>query len=59
MNNIVQTRVLAYTMAKEISEDELKEVAGGGVIMSHHGTFQPSGGGIWDTVIDVTIDTIW
>lgn len=52
-------RVFAYTLAKEVSHDELAEVAGGASQMKW--TQRPSGrvcgsNGNWDTEIDISID---
>ena len=49
-------RVLAYSMAKVISVNEMSEV-GGGSHASHHETLKPSGArGSWDACIDISID---
>ncbi|MFC3908682.1 hypothetical protein ACFORL_06275 [Legionella dresdenensis] len=52
-------RVLAYTLAKEISREELENVSGGSGQMGwcSRPTFRASGSnGSWDTVVDVVID---
>jgi bacteriocin-like protein len=49
-------RVLAYTLAKEIDNDELSKVSGGGG-MTTHMTFRPSGQvNHLDAEVDVTVD---
>jgi len=53
-------RVLAYSLAKEISNDELEEVSGGGGAKSQFSTsptLRASGSnGSWDTTLDITLD---
>lgn len=53
MTNQVQTRVLAYQMAREITEEEIKEVSGGAQTCSHP-TLQASGA--WPSQLDACID---
>ncbi|MDP1602221.1 MAG: hypothetical protein Q8M03_03065 [Legionella sp.] len=53
-------RVLAYTLAKQISHEELSDVSGGkasGWQMTQYLTGGASGGGgSWDTRLDITVD---
>lgn len=54
-----QQRVLAYTLAKEVNNEELIQVSGGAAQWNF--THHPSGhfcgsNGMWDASVDVTID---
>lgn len=50
-------RVLAYTMAKSLDQNELAEVSGG-MHMTHTSTAGPSGSypGSWDVHVDISVD---
>lgn len=49
-------RVLAYTLAKEVSHDELNEVSGAGFHLTKYTSLRASGGGGYDGSIDFTMD---
>ena len=54
-----KNRVLAYTLAKEISHEQLTEVSGGG-IMSQQQTLRASGQtGSMDAYMDWVVDFDW
>lgn len=51
-------RVLAYRLAKEISNEELEQVSGGiGFKMTTSATFRPTGStGQMDAFVDISVD---
>ena len=57
MNKQQEPRVLAYTLAKEITQEALTEVSGCGEQMTHYITFAPSGSiRSSDNSVDVRLD---
>lgn len=54
----INGRVLAYSLAKVIEEEELSQVSGGANVTNHQ-CLRPSGGGgiqSMDVVIDISVD---
>lgn len=55
--NTEKERSLAYSLAKEISHEELSQVSGGSTQFTSGSTLKPSAfPGHWDTMVDITAD---